>query len=322
MPFCLFSPSLSSDPFLETENEMSGRPRRAAAAAAPKYVENSSDDEADSSSEEKPKKAAKTAAKKKRAAPATDKKADASSSAASSEDEAATAVPAKRAKTKENEPTDSNPTEKAAAAVEALNLAELKAALGAPGVDATKVLEEACKSVNGRKKPTQWLELIKAIVEAGAKVETRPFVGDVICCADAPEIVKYLISKGAVDHPVMESPDERAWYFAAFWDRPLSGQVLLDEKWADLSPGSLDVEVRFSQLSPDLSPDIFLLFLFVGCSQSRHLVGQYEILEVRPGQEGLCQLPVRLFVHQSFLSCQLTVFVILASRSSTPETRH
>lgn len=207
----------------------SGRPRRAAAAAAPKYVEEKDSDES-VSEEEKPKPTKKAAASKKRSAP----------------EEAPAEAPeeAKRAKSSDSD-------EDACAAARNLDLVALKAALSA-GADATKALQAACEDnlTKGRKKPKVWFEIIQTIVDAGADVTQGPIVTNVICGADAPEIVKYLIDKGAKDHPPMAHDEtERAWYYAGFWDRPLCGQVLLDAGWANLNAGSLDIEVCYFYFS-------------------------------------------------------------------------
>lgn len=218
---------------------MSSRPRRAAAAAAPRYVEDGSDSESSQEEAEKPKsrKGAKRAAAAKKREVASDD-----------------AVPApKRAKT-DDEPTAatkeaqeaSEADSDAATAVAEVDLVKFKDALSR-GADATNALEAATmdSSTKASKKMLKWLELVKAAVEAGAKVASRPFVTHVVCRADAPEIVKYLIAQGAVDLPPnIDSPKEKAWYYAAFWDRKLCGQVLLDLKWASLAPGSLDIEVQ------------------------------------------------------------------------------
>eukprot|EP01122_Echinamoeba_exundans_P015689 TRINITY_DN7577_c0_g1_i1.p1 TRINITY_DN7577_c0_g1~~TRINITY_DN7577_c0_g1_i1.p1 ORF type:complete len:322 (-),score=84.84 TRINITY_DN7577_c0_g1_i1:92-976(-) len=204
----------------------SSRPRRAAAAAAPKYVEDGSEDSV--SEEEKPTRAKKAVASKKRSAP--------------TETPAEAPEEVKRPKSSDND-------EAACEAALSLDANALKAALSA-GADATKVLGAACQDsqTKGRKKPKVWFEIIKMIVEAGADVTVGPIVTNVICGADAPEIVKYLIDKGAKDHPPMAHDEtERAWFYCGFWDRPLCGQVLLDAGWASLTPGSLDIEAGLNR---------------------------------------------------------------------------
>jgi hypothetical protein len=209
---------------------MSSRPRRTAAAAVPKYVEDGSEDSV--SEEEKPKRGKKAAASKKRSAPTETPAADAPEEAAAAPEEA------KRPKTSDND-------EKACDAARNLDMNALKDALSA-GADATMALQASCEDnlAKGRKKPKVWFDIIKAIAEAGPDFTVGAIVTNVICCADAPEIVKYLIDKGAKDHPPLSHDDtQRAFYFCGFWDRPRSGPVLLDAGWATLTPGSLDIEV-------------------------------------------------------------------------------
>lgn len=88
------------------------------------------------------------------------------------------------------------------------------------------------------------------VEEAKADVASCACVAHVVCRADNADLVEYLISKGAKDlAPMKERPDDKTWFFAAFWDRPLCAQVLLNHKWANLDDKkSQDAAVRFSRI--------------------------------------------------------------------------
>lgn len=150
---------------------------------------------------------------------------------------------------------DSNDDDAIRAAVN-LDLAGLKAAVTKGVKDVNKIFEEACKdsSQKGGKNHKKWNEIVMYLVnDAKADVTSSACVAHVICRADNPDLVKFLIDKGAKDiAPMKECPDDKSWYFAAFWDRPLCAQVLLDHKWATMDEkDSKDAAVRLTFSVPN-----------------------------------------------------------------------